>query len=86
MMEWKQNIFKQLKERNRQERVYADIVKHCKSFERFYSVVFFLLINIDNHLTENYSIILLRCTDQERDISALRQENNELQKSSVRYE
>ena len=41
MMEWKQNIFNQLKERNRQERVYADIVKHCKSFERFYSVVFF---------------------------------------------
>jgi hypothetical protein len=30
-MEWKQTIFNQLRERNRQERdVYADIVKNCK--------------------------------------------------------
>ena len=30
-MDWKQTIFNQLRERNRQERdVYAEIVKHCK--------------------------------------------------------
>ncbi|UJR27539.1 hypothetical protein I4U23_008821 [Adineta vaga] len=36
-----------------------------------------------NRLIENYSIILLRCTDQERDILSLRQENTDLQKNSV---
>ncbi|CAF1135469.1 unnamed protein product [Rotaria sordida] len=65
-MEWKQKIFNQLQERNRQERdVYAEIVKHY------------------NRLTENYSTILVRCTDQERDILTLRQENTDLQKNSV---
>ncbi len=30
-MEWKQTIFNQLHERNRQERdIYAEIVKHCR--------------------------------------------------------
>ncbi|CAF3404607.1 unnamed protein product [Rotaria sp. Silwood1] len=65
-MEWKQKIFNQLQERNRQERdVYAEIVKHY------------------NRLTENYSTILVRCTEQERDILTLRQENTDLQKNSV---
>ncbi len=33
-MEWKQTIFNQLRERNRQERdAYADIFKHCKFSE-----------------------------------------------------
>ncbi|CAF0836426.1 unnamed protein product [Adineta steineri] len=36
-----------------------------------------------NRLIENYSIILLRCTEQERDILSLRQENTDLQKNSV---
>ncbi|CAF3877653.1 unnamed protein product, partial [Rotaria sp. Silwood2] len=36
-----------------------------------------------NRLTENYSTILVRCTDQERDILTLRQENTDLQKNSV---
>ncbi len=34
-MEWKQTIFNQLRERNRQERdVYAEIVKHCKKISK----------------------------------------------------
>ncbi|CAF4988210.1 unnamed protein product, partial [Rotaria socialis] len=65
-MEWKQKIYRQLQERNKQERdVYAEIVKHY------------------NRLIENYSTLLIRCTDQERDILALRQENSDLQKNSV---
>ncbi len=43
-------------------------------------------MNIDNHLIDNYSIILLRCTDQERDISSLRQQINDLEKKIVKYE
>ncbi|CAF4332014.1 unnamed protein product [Rotaria socialis] len=66
VMEWKQKIYRQLQERNKQERdVYAEIVKHY------------------NRLIENYSTLLIRCTDQERDILALRQENSDLQKNSV---
>jgi len=43
-----------------------------------------LCVYLDNRLIENYSIILARCTDQERDILTLRQENTDLQKNSVR--
>ena len=39
----------------------------------------------DNRLLENYSITLMRCTEQEREIQTLRQENTELQKNSARY-
>ncbi|CAF0731003.1 unnamed protein product, partial [Didymodactylos carnosus] len=65
-MDWKADILRQIKERNRKERdIYAEIVKHY------------------NRLIENHSIILLRCTEQEKDILSLRQENTDLQKNSV---
>ncbi len=43
-------------------------------------------MNIDNHLIDNYSIILLRCTDQEREILSLRQENIDLKINPPKYE
>jgi hypothetical protein len=46
-MEWKQTIFNQLRERNRQERdVYAEIVKHCKLFLKHHSIRNILLLLI----------------------------------------
>lgn len=87
-MDWKQAIHQQLQEKNRFERdVYAEVVKHCRP-----SLFTFRcwnptedLVDLDNRLSENYSVTLLRCTEQEREILALRQENNDLQKNSARW-
>lgn len=84
-MEWKQTIYNQLQQRNKKERdVYAEIVKHCKSF--LIKDKIHLLFSIDNRLIEHHSIILLRCTEQERDIHTLRQEKTDLEKNNIMYE
>ena len=47
-------------------------------------MIMFVFLAADNRLIENYSVVLVRCTDQERDILSLRQENTDLQRSNVR--
>ena len=90
-MAWKQAIQQQLQEKNRFERdVYAEVVKHCKSslaecfHDRWWNPTE-NRVDLDNRLSENYSVTLVRCTEQEREILALRQENNDLQKNSARW-
>ena len=59
-----------------------NIVSHCQlNALRIESAV-----DLDNRLIENYSVTLVRCTEQERDILTLRQENTDLQKNSARWE
>ena len=68
IMDWKQTILRQLHEKNRVERdVYAEIVKHCacslpREAELSESKV---RSHLDNRLIENYSVTLVRCTEQE---------------------
>lgn len=87
-MDWKQTIISQLRERSRQERdVYAEIVKHCKFNKWIREKKSYCVLNIeDNRVIDNYSILLLRSTEQESVITSLRQEVTDLQKNSVKYE
>ncbi|CAF1013663.1 unnamed protein product [Adineta ricciae] len=59
------------------------IYNQLRERNRYERDVYAEVVRHYNRLIENYSIILLRCTEQERDILSLRQENTDLQKNSV---
>jgi hypothetical protein len=79
-MDWKLDIFCQLKKHKHQWNVYDEIIEHCMLF--IYIILnqsFFLL---DNRLLENNSILQTQRNKLEKDVNHLRLANSGLEKAS----
>lgn len=59
------------------------IIRQLHEKNRVERDVYAEIVKHYNRLVENYSVILVRCTEQEREILSLRQENTDLQRNSV---
>lgn len=83
-LDWKSNIFRQLKEHNRQGNGYNDIVEQCRYFPGYFiHWNRFLLCLIDNRIWENNGILKAQCSKLEKDVNHLRLTNAGLEKASI---
>jgi len=81
-MDWKLNIFHQLKDHKRESNLYDEIIEHCILFFINYIHIYLFSIFIDNRLLENNTLLHSQCIKFEKDVQHLRLANAGLEKAS----